>query len=143
MEIYETFHFIVFLYSLLWGALVYLLYELFRCIRILFNNKFTVTVVCDLLFMINSALIVFVFSLTYNFGEIRIYMLIGFSASFILLRLTVGRVFTIVFLNLIRKIFLFFKKLMAKLLKSVLYLVYNLINKGKCIFKLKKGSNNG
>jgi hypothetical protein len=143
MGIYETLHPVVFMWALLWGALVYEIYEVFRCIRYFLNNGFLSTLICDILFMVISAFIVFIFALAYNFGEIRLYMLLGFSLSFFVLRITIGRVLFPVVITPMRKIFVFLKKLATKLLKSSLYLVYNLINKIKSKFKLKKGCNNG
>lgn len=151
MGLYQTFHPIVFLWSLLWGMIIYAVYDILRAVRYINKNKMWVSVTSDILFMIISAFLVFTFSLAYNFGETRLYMIFGMIFSFIFLRLTVGR-FTVViickifsmFSKFVRKIFLILKKVTTKVLKLFALIVYNL---GKIRKKLlyaywKKGNRN-
>lgn len=147
MGLYETVHPIVLLWSLLWGVYIYGAYELFRCIRNISGNRRSVSVICDISFMIIASFIIFLFALAYNFGEIRLYMPAGMLASFLLLRFTVGKVLTNLIIRFLRalvaligKIFFFFKKVTIKLLKSLRFLVYNLINRFKRKFICKKVS---
>lgn len=150
MELYTTFHPVVFLWSLLCGAVLYCIYEMLRLIRYIFRQKKTVVFFCDIFFMLFSALIIFYFSLGYNFGQPRIYMLFAICTSFLLLRFTIGKIFTGIFAftsdkirTCIIKIYRFFQKVISKLLKSTLCLVYNLINKIRILFNFIKGRENG
>ena len=144
MALYQTFHPIVFLFSLLWGIFIYIAYEVLRFIRVIARNNKTVVFVTDLLFMIFSAIVAFMFSLAYNFGQLRIYMIVGFFLSFIVLRLTIGRLskFYSIFCTFSRKIIKFFKKVLAKLLKFFTPLVYNLCKEKRVLFFINKGSKN-
>ena len=149
MALYQTFHPVVFLFSLLWGIFIYIAYEVLRFIRVITRNNKTVVFVTDLLFMIFSAIVAFMFSLAYNFGQLRIYMIVGFFLSFIVLRLTLGRLsivlftkFYSIFCTFSRKIIKFFKKVLAKLLKFFTPLVYNLCKEKRVLFFINKGSKN-
>ncbi|QCT07532.1 spore cortex biosynthesis protein YabQ [Ruminococcus bovis] len=112
MALYQTFHPIVFLFSLLWGIFIYIAYEVLRFIRVIARNNKTVVFVTDLLFMIFSAIVAFMFSLAYNFGQLRIYMIVGFFLSFIVLRLTLGRLSIVLLLSFIQYFVLFPEKLL-------------------------------
>ena len=134
MELYQTFHPTVFLISLLWGAFIYELYDINRFLRYVFKSHKYAIILLDILFMVLCAVIVFIFSLAYNFGKIRIYMLIGIMISVLTLRFTVGKLSIVLFVKLfsifsviIQKIYAFFKKVLTKLLKSFAFLVYNLV----------------
>lgn len=147
MGLYETFHPAVLLWSLLWGVYIYAGYEVFRLIRCLLNNKRWVCIICDIVFMVLSAVAVFLFALAYNFGELRLYMLGGMLASFIALRLTVGRFVFAPMMSILQRLikktektFIILKKVFVKLLKSAVFLVYNLVNKCRIRFSMKKGS---
>ncbi len=136
MGLYQTFHPIVFLFSLLWGVYIYLVYELLHFVRIVFNERKAVTLICDILFMIISAIFMFIFSLAYNFGQLRIYMLLGALISFIILKITLGRLTVVLFKKIysifsiiLKKIIKIFQKLTNKLLKLRSFLVYNLLKK--------------
>lgn len=146
MGLYQTFHPVVFLWSLLWGGYIYVVYEVFRFIRVMSKDKKLVTIISDILFMIIASLFMFTFSLAYNFGQIRMYMLFGAFLSFLLLYLSVGRLSVVLykafssissmFLNFLSK---FFEKLTSKLLKSTSFLVYNLVRKKNKEDYKKKG----
>ena len=149
MELYQTFHPTVFLISLLWGVLIFVLYDINRFLRYIFRDHKLVIILLDVLFMALCAVIVFLFSLAYNFGKPRIYMLIGMATGALALRFTLGKLSLVLFIKvfsifsvILQKIYLFFKKLITKLLKSFAYLVYNLGIKTKRIIFFKKGCTN-
>ncbi|MCH5203006.1 MAG: spore cortex biosynthesis protein YabQ [Oscillospiraceae bacterium] len=152
MGLYQTFHPVVFLWSLLWGVMIYAVYDILRAVRYINKNKMWVSVTADIFFMVISALFVFTFSLAYNFGETRIYMIFGMILSFLFLKLTVGRFTTLfickifsVFSKFVRKMFLIFKKVTTKVLKLFALLVYNLGKIRKkllCTYFRKKGKRN-
>lgn len=142
MGLYQTFHPLVFLWSLLWGVYIYLVYEALHFVRIMLGERKAVTIICDLLFMVVSDIFMFIFSLAYNFGQLRIYMLIGAFLSFVFLKLTVGRLILTIFKwfyklisRISKNLLKFFKKLTNKLLKFHSILVYNLL-------KIKDKKNN-
>lgn len=147
MGLYKTFHPAVLMYSALWGVFIYLWYEVLRLVRYLSANKRSVCVVCDVLFCLSFGIVLFMFSLAYNFGEVRIYMPVSMILVFTALRLTLGRWFFSPLFGLIRGIIGFtvknllkIKNIFAKLLKSAVFLVYNLVNKSVVRFSMKKGS---
>lgn len=133
MELYQTFHPTVFLISLLWGAFIYEIYDINRFLRYVFKSHKYVIILLDILFMVLCSVIVFIFSLAYNFGKPRIYMLVGMAISALTLRFTVGKLSIVLFIKIfsifsviIQKNYVFFKKVLTKLLKSFAFLVYNL-----------------
>lgn len=149
MELYQTFHPTVFLISLLWGVLIFVLYDINRFLRYIFRDHKLVIILLDVFFMALCSVVVFLFSLSYNFGKPRIYMLIGMATGALVLRFTLGELSLVLFIKvfsifsvILQKIYLFFKKLITKLLKSFAYLVYNLGVKAKRIIFFKKGCTN-
>lgn len=132
MQYFSTEFSTVFLYSLLSGVLLFLVYELLFLLRILFKNSKSICIASDIIFMVTASLVTFIVSLAFNNGRVRFFICTGELSAFLILLFTIGAVTKKLFvrlLNTFRKWFVtfsnFFKKVTAKLLKTMQGLLYN------------------
>jgi len=73
-----------FLMTILAGAVVGLLFDLYRVLRSAFRPKQLVTAVTDLVFWIVVTPVVFAMLLAGNWGELRFYVLVGLGVGLLL-----------------------------------------------------------
>lgn len=134
---------VAFMYSVLLGLALGVIYGVLKIIRIaFFSNKISVFI-SDIFFMLVAAMSVFYFSLAFLYGYIRIYVFIGCITGFLLYRCTLGKVTSMLYcplINFIKKILgkikLKLKKITKKLLKIANKILYNILTK-MSIFKDK------
>jgi spore cortex biosynthesis protein YabQ len=117
----------VFSYSVYGGILIGILYDFYRVIRRRKRNERLITSFWDVLFII-SVFIVAVWAIfSSSYGDIRLYVLIGFVVGFYLYEKLLGRIAAAILNYLFRSISGFFKKtnnllvLPIKLLVSFIY----------------------
>ena len=79
-----------FLWSIIPGIALGLIYGIIKFLRALFKIGKAGTFVLDIIFMIVFFLSVFIFSLAYIYGYIRAYVIAGFAIGFSAYRLTIG-----------------------------------------------------
>ena len=97
-----------FLYAMVLGAVLSLVYDVFRIIRVAFGGKKTAVFVEDLLFSLAALVLTFVFVIAFNNGELRFFVLVGELLGFILCHCTLGRIvigFSRAIINAIRWFF--------------------------------------
>lgn len=130
-----------FLFSLLLGLSLGAFYEAIRFIRICFNIGKAGTIIADILFMLCSSIALFLFSLAFLLGFVRIYVIAGCFLGFLFFKLTVGRLVAKIYCPVIsfirkisRKIRKKIKNFTKKLLKNAYNILYNII-KNIRIFK--------
>ncbi len=123
---------IAFLWSIPLGVAVGILYGVIKFIRTAFDFRKTATIIADVIFMIISTTVIYLFSIAYIQGFVRIYVFIGCSIGFLLYRLTLGRLIAKIYtpiINFISKIIdnisTKFKKIAKKLLKNIHIILYN------------------
>ena len=120
-----------FLYSLLPGILIGVIYGLFKLLRTVFNFSNVMTFAADVAFMIISAVLIYLYILAFLSGYVRLYLLPGILAGFLAYRLTLGKLLCKVyrpFFMLLKRLFsavskkikIFAKKVLKKL-RSLLY----------------------
>ena len=133
--------------SVLLGVFIAVFYGILKLIRFTFSFKTKGTVVCDVLFMLVWSLAVFYFSLAYLSGYIRLYIILGTFAGFLLYRMLLGRLFCriytpliVLFRVLLNKICYILKIITKKLLKFAYRIMYNIFSKKDTL--LKNGKNN-
>lgn len=119
----------VFFMSVLCGAIIGVINEPFRFLRhIGFESKVGVFIQ-DVLFMSIIAFVSFFFSLCYNKGEIRLFILLGEFCGFLIFRYTLGlltgRLFSIIRL-LLMKIYTFFNKI-NKALSTIMNKIFAIL----------------
>lgn len=123
---------VYFLASIAFGAALSVLYGLIRLFRIANANKNAVTVVGDILFFFAAGVLTSLFSLPFNKGEVRGFILLGESVGFLLMHFTLGALFSRLSVTVImslrkigRKIFKIVKKVFKKLLIFMHFILYN------------------
>lgn len=80
----------VFLYSMLLGIVLGVMYDIFRITRMIINSKNLAIFIQDVLYFVVSGLITFFFVLKANSGDSRVYIIIGEGLGWILYHLTIG-----------------------------------------------------
>lgn len=123
---------VAFLYSILLGAGLSLVYIPLKVIRVTLNPKKIIVIILDILFMLIAAFATFLYALAFLNGSVRFYMILGEAIGFLLIVLTVGKVILKIsvpvnkFLIInIKKISNLLKKIIKKLLKILSKVVYN------------------
>lgn len=85
--------YICFWYSIVVGLGLGFLYDLFKFDRTLFKRSKFFVFICDILFWIISAFIVFSFCVVFSNGQIRGYILLGCLLGFLIYKLTLSCIF--------------------------------------------------
>lgn len=125
---------LAFLYSLLLGALLCAIYDVFRMLRISFGGKAIAVFIEDIIFSIVALVLTFVFVIAFNNGELRFFILIGELFGFTAYYFTVG------------KLTMFFSKSVIKVIKKLLFILsfpfvklFATVKKKLCTKKGKRG----
>jgi len=66
-----------FLYSLLFGVGLGILYGIFKFIRVAFLSTKTAVIIADIIFMLIASIALFLYSLAMLYGYVRIYIVFG------------------------------------------------------------------
>ena len=80
----------LFVYSVLCGIIIGILNEPFRFLRYAGFNSKTEVFIQDIIFMSANAIITFFFTLCFNKGDVRFFILFGELAGFLLFRYSIG-----------------------------------------------------
>lgn len=80
----------IFLFAVLAGIIVGVLYDVFRLLRTAGLDSLLHTVIQDVVFMCCFAVIAFFFAIAFNGGEVRVYTLLGHMCGLLAYRYTVG-----------------------------------------------------
>ena len=128
MEISVTSELTVFLWCIVCGSIAAVIFDFFRIVRRLIYSGYIKTSFEDILYWISTGLLIYYFSLRFNGGEIRWYMLFGIMLGAILYFLTASRLivngFVIIF-RFIGKILM----LILKVIYSPIRLILRVIGK--------------
>lgn len=123
---------IAFLWSIPLGVAIGIFYGIIKFIRTAFDFKKTATVIADIIFMLTLSIAIYLFSIAYILGFVRIYVFIGCMIGFLLYRLTLGRLLTRIYSPIVKFISKLIdiistkiKKIAKKLLKNILKILYN------------------
>lgn len=143
MQFFLSQQVMVFLYAILCGLIIGVLNEPFRFLRYSgFNNK-TDVFIQDIIFMIASAFITFFFSLCYNKGDIRFFILVGELCGFLLFRYTLGLITGKFFYGInffIKLVFSFIKKFFSAIVAILTKLIRPILAKIPLFNETKKTS---
>lgn len=109
-----------------------MLYGVFKMFRTAFSPGKIALLLLDVMFMIISALSLFMFSLAFLLGFVRIYIILGALIGFLAYRFTLGMIFSKLYCpiikfigKVIRIICNYFKKIAKSLLKITHIILYN------------------
>lgn len=124
-----------FLFFILIGIILGILFDLFRIIRKCFKTSDLITYIHDILFLVLSGVILLISIFIINNGEIRGYIFLGIFIGILVYFITISK-FLIIALT---KIILFLKKILIKPIvdfcKFIRKIIKKLINKIKIIIK--------
>lgn len=109
---------VCFLWSIVCGCIIALIYDLFRLMRLLFFKGKVGTFICDFLFMVTAALVSVIFSIGFSRGNTRYFIIIGEFLGFLTYRFTLGRLSICIFGFIFSKLFVFFRKSSDKIRKT-------------------------
>lgn len=140
---------ISFLFSLGFGLIIGILYDLVRTIRLIITPSKIVLYITDFLFILFAALATFLFCLTVTNGEVRWYILFGeiigffvyyFTFGVLAVRLTarIVRFVRKLFLKIIHIVFTPFRRLFAFLRQIFTHFVEKIQKKSKKTVKKSK-----
>lgn len=125
-----------FLYSLLFGVGLGMLYGVFKFIRVAFLSTKTAVIIADIFFMLIASIALLLYSLAMLYGYVRIYIVFGALCGFLAYRFSLGKLISRIYCPLIKainviiqKIKTKFKKITKKLLKSSNNILYNMSKK--------------
>lgn len=129
-----------FIYSLILGVGFGIIYAPFKMFRLAFCLKKSSIIAVDIIYMLCVSIIIYYFSLVFIMGYVRIYIFAGSLLGFLAYRLTLGRVFSRIYVpvikflkRIINKIMHKLKKFTKKLLKITRDILYNIINRSSII----------
>lgn len=127
---------VAFLYSLLLGVGFGIFYAPFKMFRLAFCSKKSSVIAVDIFFMLCVSVVIYYFSLVFIMGYVRIYVFVGSLIGFLAYRLTLGVLFSKIYVPIIsfvkkitNKIVLKLKNFTKKLLKITRNILYNIINR--------------
>ena len=140
-----------FLWSVLLGASLGAFYGILRFARFAFRLGRAATFALDVVFMLVSSVVLFLFALGFVWGYVRVYILAGTVFGFSVWRLTAGRLFFRVYrpvVNICRKILNYFLRKLKKSAKNLLKIgrkiLYNVrVKKSESHNLDDKGNENG
>jgi spore cortex biosynthesis protein YabQ len=135
-----------FLYSILLGVALGILYGSFKFIRTAFLSTKPAVIISDIAFMIVASLALFFYSLAMLYGYVRIYVVFGALCGFAAYRFSLGKLISRIYcpiinaLNVVnKKIRTKFKKITEKLLKIGNNILYNIDKKIDTFRNKQKG----
>lgn len=123
---------ISFLYALAFGAVTGVLYDAFRIIRVAFPIGRAAVFVEDMVFLFAAGILNFIFFLELNSGEIRVFILLGTIAGFVIYYFTVGMLIiksAKLIVKIFRMIFGFVFGIIFAPIKKICSFLYKIIKK--------------
>lgn len=127
---------VAFLYSLLLGVGFGFFYAPFKMFRLAFCSKKSSIIAVDIFFMLCVSVVIYYFSLVFIMGYVRVYVFAGCLIGFLAYRLTLGALFSKIYVPIIsfvkkltNKIVHKLKNFTKKLLKITRNILYNIINR--------------
>ena len=99
------------------GAVLSVIYDIFRIIRVAFGGKKTAVFVEDLIFSLVALVLTFVFVIAFNNGELRFFVLIGELLGFVTCHYTIGRIIIGFSRAIINSVKWFFKLVFTPIVK--------------------------
>lgn len=111
-----------FLYSIIMGLALGIIYDLFKLDRNIFKRSTVYIFVSDVLFWVISAFVLFSFCIVFSNGQIRGFIILGALLGFMIFRLTLSRLFWY-FFKPIKKIIQKLDKVYSNLLEKANFIL--------------------
>lgn len=122
----------IFILSYVFGILIGLIYDIFKCFRIIGFSKNYMILIEDILFMLILGIATFFLSLSFNDGKIRLYIVFSEFISMIIYKITISKLLIYIFmkiliiLNKIKQIIMTILKPISSFLnKNLLFILSN------------------
>ncbi len=93
-----------FLYSLLFGVGLGMLYGIFKFIRVAFLSTKTAVIIADIIFMLIASIALFLYSLAMLYGYVRIYIVFGALCGFLAYRFSLGKLISRIYCPIINAV---------------------------------------
>lgn len=142
MAINQSYLFLVFTLN---GAIIGLLFDIFRILRKTFKTKNIVTYMEDILFWILAGISIIFFMYNFSNGNLRLFMVLGLMIGIVLYIITFSKIIiniSLIIINILKQILKFFilpiKKISNTIVKSVNHLSSKIILLMTKIFKKDK-----
>ncbi len=157
VEVYFSKQAEIFLYAVITGAVISLIYDIFRIIRVAIKHGTLLTAIEDISFSIISLIVTLIYFIQFNNGTLRLYLAIGIICGFIICHYTLGnwilsfsriiisfikailRLISMPFKWILKIICKLFKKICIFLKKPFIFLKKQVIIYIKSLFKKFKG----
>ncbi len=117
----------IFWYACILGIIMGIIYDVFRIIRLLINWKDWQIFIQDIVYFFIVGVFTFLFTLAYNKGDVRAYLIAGEIIGWILYYITIGEIVY----HFSEAIARFIKKILSKFIKIIRNLVIKIVNKCK------------
>ena len=129
-------HTSLFLMSVVLGAILGIVYDVFRAIRIIFPPaaKDGAVIAEDILFCVICGFSLFFFSTLAARGQIRFFILLGASLGFMLYILTVGNIIIGILRLVFGTIYSGLRKVYSLIIERIVNLSRNICQKGSAVF---------
>ena len=106
-----------FLYSLLFGVGLGMLYGVFKFIRVALLSTKTAVIIADIIFMLIASIALFLYSLAMLYGYVRIYIVFGALCGFLAYRFSLGKLISRIYCPIINAINVIIQKIKTKFKK--------------------------
>ena len=133
-EISSLSQYTCFIYSMILGVELGLIYDFFKIDRIVFKRKSFFVFLQDILFWLIAAFEFFSFSVVFSNGQIRGYLLLGSILGFFIYRLTFSKIINLIIIPL-KRLKNMLKKIYLNFINKIVYYTENITNKVKIFIK--------
>lgn len=133
-EISSSSQYTCFIYSMILGVELGLIYDFFKIDRIVFKRKSFFVFLQDILFWLIAAFEFFSFSVVFSNGQIRGYLLLGSILGFFIYRLTFSKIINLIIIPL-KRLKNILKKFYLNFINKIVYYTENITNKVKIFIK--------
>ena len=133
-EISSLSQYTCFIYSMILGVELGLIYDFFKIDRIVFKRKSFFVFLQDILFWLIAAFEFFSFSVVFSNGQIRGYLLLGSILGFFIYRLTFSKIINLIIIPL-KRLKNILKKFYLNFINKIVYYTENITNKVKIFIK--------
>lgn len=133
----------LFLIFVINGAIIGLVFDIFRILRKSFKTSDVITIIEDILFWIITGIIILYSIFVFNNGEIRFFMFIGIFLGAMIYMLLISRYVikvSVGIISVIKKIVSFIFKILIFPIKAIYKIIKNILKKPIlfCFINLKK-----
>ncbi len=122
----------LFISSVIFGVALSIIYDFFCVLKLMIKCNNILKTICDIIYFVFISILTFIFLLIFNFGEVRIFILIGMLVGWWIYHYFIGRLNV----SIINRIVCFINHVFLKLRMKIAYPIVNTIkNLARAIIK--------